>query len=176
MLIISKPSGEQVSRFTDHVFGAHSWYKHLPLTPPGRSFHFFLTNFAGYNWVEKAGVVTALPRRKRDCWHYAQVPTAEYMARFGHLSYSVDELPKKLPGESRVHLCTIALTGFIHKWPPWHIRGQQVVDEALNQNESALELAVTAGSLGQRHAAVRSALRAQVITRLLLSNFIDRRS
>ena len=36
------PSTDQTARFVDYVSGAHSWYKHLPLFPPGAPFVFFL--------------------------------------------------------------------------------------------------------------------------------------
>src|SRR3989442_90660 len=45
--VLPRPSPEQISSFVAYVAGAHSWYKHLPLTPPGVQFFFFLDPNAG---------------------------------------------------------------------------------------------------------------------------------
>lgn len=36
------PTDQQISAFAEYVSTAKSWYKHLPLSPPGRCFRFFI--------------------------------------------------------------------------------------------------------------------------------------
>ena len=39
---VPRPTDEQIAGFAAFVCKAHSWYKHLPLLPPGVPFQFFL--------------------------------------------------------------------------------------------------------------------------------------
>jgi len=86
---LSPPSPEQVKSFVDYVARAHSWYKHLPLIPPGTPFYFFLDPNAGCDLVVKSGR-TRYCDRKEQGFHYSDIPTAEYRQRFGCLQYSAD--------------------------------------------------------------------------------------
>lgn len=39
---VPRPTRQQMEAFAVFVCGAHSWYEHLPLSPPGFPFQFFL--------------------------------------------------------------------------------------------------------------------------------------
>jgi hypothetical protein len=41
------PTAEQINDFATYVAGAKSWYKHLPVHPPGSPMHFYLDSHAG---------------------------------------------------------------------------------------------------------------------------------
>lgn len=105
---LPRPSEEQVADFVAYVSGAHSWYKHLPLMPPGVSFVFFLDPSAGCDWVPApdGGLV---PRERVDPnerFHYTWMLTAEYRRRFGHLAYDSGRAPAFVVGSRaapRVH-------------------------------------------------------------------------
>ena len=83
------PSDTQISKFVDYVAGAHSWYKHLPLTPPGIPFHFFLDPYVGCDLAVQ-GARTLYRERTEPGFHYSDLPTAEYRQRFGYLQYSAN--------------------------------------------------------------------------------------
>ena len=55
------PSEQQIENFIEYVFNAHSWYKHIPLFPPGVDFCFYLDPNAGRDIIRykngKIGVV-----------------------------------------------------------------------------------------------------------------------
>jgi hypothetical protein len=97
------PTPEQCHNFAEHVMSAHSWYKKLPLLPPGAPFAFLLNHGAGRQVVEENG-----QRRFQDitdpgeCWHYSMVLTSEYRERFGHWDYTVLENPFYGPGKADV--------------------------------------------------------------------------
>ena len=88
---LPRPTAEQIDRFVEYVSAAHSWYKHLPLVPPGVPFFFFLDPNAGRDWVltDTGGAfrdrTSDTPPHER--FHYTWQPTAEYRERFGHLQY-----------------------------------------------------------------------------------------
>jgi hypothetical protein len=86
---LPRPSAEQVENFVQFVSGAHSWYKHLPLFPPGVPFHFFLDPFSGYDHVVLPdGRLTPQERTETSSrFHYTWMTTEEYRRRFGHLQY-----------------------------------------------------------------------------------------
>src|SRR5918995_5505055 len=44
---IPLPTQQQKENFVEYVSHAHSWYKHLPLYPPGAPFYFFIDKYAG---------------------------------------------------------------------------------------------------------------------------------
>src|SRR5262245_37733059 len=82
------PTLVQMQQFAGHVAGAHSWYKHLPLLPPGAPLQFFLDPAAGMQLIAgSGGRVDATPRTNRG-FHYSWLPTAEYRDRFGYLAFS----------------------------------------------------------------------------------------
>ena len=82
------PSEEQIRDFVDYVACAHSWYKHLPLVPPGRPFYLFLDPNSGCDCV-MASLNSRYRERKEQGFHYSAIPTADYRRGFGHLEYSV---------------------------------------------------------------------------------------
>jgi hypothetical protein len=89
------PVAEQTARFADHVADDHSWYKHLPFFPPGASFVFFPNPHAGRG-VRTGGdrfMVYDIERGDHFA-HHSRLPTAEYLARFGHWDYWVDDNPR----------------------------------------------------------------------------------
>jgi hypothetical protein len=82
------PTQEQMQAFAEFVSEAHSWYKHLPLLPPGRPFQFFLDPSAGLQRVGTLdGRIRAVVREERG-FHYSWLPTREYRDRFGYLAFS----------------------------------------------------------------------------------------
>jgi hypothetical protein len=91
---LPRPSCEQADAFVEYVTSAHSWYKHLPLLPPGERFVFFLNPNAGREWVQ-TGDGGAFRDRSADApaserFHYTWQPTADYIQHFGHLDYFAD--------------------------------------------------------------------------------------
>jgi len=85
------PSAEQRRNFVDFVSTAHSWYKHLTVFFPGALFYFFIDRAAGCDWLVFRDGSHAIAERKKQGFHYSAIPTAEYRARFGFLSYSAAE-------------------------------------------------------------------------------------
>lgn len=69
------PTAEQRERFSSHVLNAHSWYKHLDLFH-GAMVVIFLDPLAGGGFDEE-----------RPRIHHTWKTRAEYLRRFGHLSY-----------------------------------------------------------------------------------------
>jgi hypothetical protein len=142
------PTPEQTRQFADYVSSAHSWYKHLPLSPPGAPFMFYLDPNAGRRLVQgknREWEYQDLPQGE-DFFHYSQMPTVEYRQQFGIWNYSTDagtrfivrgedgtekldtsrtdvEIPQPLMEVGTVHL-----TGFVYPvgglktafllWPP----------------------------------------------------------
>lgn len=49
------PTHEQIEAYVKHIRKEHGWYKHLPILPPGRPFHFFLDPGAGMTRVVTHG-------------------------------------------------------------------------------------------------------------------------
>lgn len=87
---IPRPTATQIQDFASFVGGAHSWYKHLPMYPPGGPFCFFLDPMAGMDYVvcaDKQYDVVERPENGRGL-HYSWMPTSVYRRRFGFLSYS----------------------------------------------------------------------------------------
>jgi hypothetical protein len=82
------PTAEQRRDFIDYVSSAHSWYKHLPHFLPGEPFYFFLDEFSAYDLVSLEDGSYSLEERKEQGFHYSDIPTAEYRARFGFLNYA----------------------------------------------------------------------------------------
>lgn len=96
------PTEEQTANFAAYVVGAHSWYKHLPCTPPGAPFAFFLDPNAGRELVlteDRAEYHDRTNGQQR--FHYTWMLTTEYRARFGHWEYATNRgttLIARLPG------------------------------------------------------------------------------
>jgi hypothetical protein len=89
---LPRPSDAQIDAFISFVSEAHSWYKHLPLLPPGIEFRFFLDPFSGFDRVLKRGGGVLHQERTDDSprFHYTWMTTNEYRRRFGHLSYDAN--------------------------------------------------------------------------------------
>jgi len=87
---IPAPTDEQIFNFSAFVSEAKSWYKHLPLLPPGEPFHFFFDPWAGMDRIiETGGKVTLLPRTENSFQsHYTCMTTEDYLSQFGLLSFS----------------------------------------------------------------------------------------
>lgn len=91
--VLPRPSDEQIDNYVQFVCEAHSWYKHLPLLPPGVLFRFFIDPYSGYDRVLRAdGRVVRHHERTVTSFagHYTWMTTSEYGARFGHLDYDTD--------------------------------------------------------------------------------------
>ncbi|CAD5366931.1 hypothetical protein RA210_U10572 [Rubrivivax sp. A210] len=86
-ITLPRPTEAQMRAFAVFVSGAHSWYKHLPLYPPGAPFQFFLDPGAGMDLHVRGTRVQAEPRLTRG-FHYSWIPTAQYREQFGHLAFS----------------------------------------------------------------------------------------
>lgn len=82
------PSSGQIADFVDYVAGKHSWYKHLPLTPPGYRFILYIDPGAGMHSFESPdGRVEYREIGDGDTlFHYSMMKTSEYRRRFGLLN------------------------------------------------------------------------------------------
>ena len=89
---LPRPTEAQIDAFVEFVASAHSWYKHLPLFPPGSPFTFFLNPKAGMDtFVTPSGEVVYCERTDdSQRFHYTWMTTAAYCARFGYLDYATD--------------------------------------------------------------------------------------
>lgn len=96
---LPRPRQEQIESYVEFVSNAHSWYKHLPMYPPGRSFYFYLDPSAGmHRTVGVDGRLRCVASETRG-FHYSTLATAEHLRRFGHLAYC------RAPGDSvELHL------------------------------------------------------------------------
>jgi hypothetical protein len=84
------PTDEQIKDFAAFIAEAKSWYKHLPLFPPGVLFCFFMDPNAGTDRVILGkGRVAFHPRTEGSSkLHYSWLASDTYRARFGYLSYA----------------------------------------------------------------------------------------
>lgn len=144
-----RPTPAQIDNFVQFVSEAHSWYKHLPLVPPGVPFRFFIDPFSGFDRVIKPGghVIHKERTDESQRFHYTWMKTTEYRERFGYLSYSYSGVGTQLflpsadgvrefndlpffstnDGEFRIPVevaqeGTVELTGIIHTYAaqePW---------------------------------------------------------
>ena len=90
------PTQQQKQNFVEYVSHAHSWYKHLPLYPPGAPFYFFIDKYAGCDrLVSRDG--TAILRERTEGGFHSNYPTAKYLDFFGHLAYSCGFGTKVIP-------------------------------------------------------------------------------
>lgn len=90
MLDIPGPTDSQIQAFADYVAGARSWYKHLPLMPPGERFHFYIDPYVGADRVVTVSGEVHLFARTEDSepFHYSWMTTADYREQFGCLAFS----------------------------------------------------------------------------------------
>jgi len=86
---------EQTARFADHVADNHSWYKHLPFFPPGASFVVFPNPHAGRSVRAEGGRFVVCDVVRGEYFdHHSRLSTTEYLARFGHWDYWVNDNPR----------------------------------------------------------------------------------
>src|SRR5262245_44499308 len=81
------PTQQQKQNFVEYLSHAHSWYKHLPMYPPGAPFYFFLDKYAGCDRLVSNDGTAILKERTERGFHYSDYPTAKYRDLFGHLAY-----------------------------------------------------------------------------------------
>ena len=85
---VSMPSDSQIEAFASFVSTAHSWYKHLPLLPPGVPMVFFLDPGAGaQRIIDRRGRMEQTERLEHG-FHYSWIQTAQYRGLFGRASYA----------------------------------------------------------------------------------------
>lgn len=86
---LPRPSAQQIESFVEYVAEAHSWYKHLPPTPPGVPFFFFTDPNAGSDLLlEPSGIAKYRERTESTPHlHYNWRPTDEYRHTFGYLQF-----------------------------------------------------------------------------------------
>jgi hypothetical protein len=90
------PTQQQKQNFVEYVSHAHSWYKHLPLYPPGVPFYFFIDKYAGCDRsVSKDG--TGILKERTEGGFHSSYSTARYLDLFGHLAYSCGYGTKVIP-------------------------------------------------------------------------------
>lgn len=90
--VLPRPSDQQIENFVDLVCHAHSWYKHLPLLPPGVPFRFFIDPNSGCDLIAHADGRVMYEERTEQSqrFHYTWTTTREYRRGFGHLAYGAD--------------------------------------------------------------------------------------
>ena len=87
-----QPTRAQIHEFASYVAEARSWYKHLPLLPPGEPIQFFVDPWAGLDRVLlRDGRVVYIKRTaSTPRFHYTWTTTEDYRSRFSHLSFACD--------------------------------------------------------------------------------------
>lgn len=85
---LPRPSVAQRWQFAEFITSAHSWYKHLPLLPPGGRMQLYLDPAAGMQRVTLPGGQQLIEERLEPGFHYSWLRTAEYRERFGYLAFS----------------------------------------------------------------------------------------
>jgi len=93
---IPVPTVDQTSRYAIHVARSHSWYKHLPLLPPGGTFVCYLDPGAGRTRIQTPeGREVLIPRSESDdsTLHYSLLPTRKHLDLFGHWNYQASHRP-----------------------------------------------------------------------------------
>lgn len=91
------PTEQQKQNFVEYVSHAHSWYKHLPLYPPGAPFYFFIDKYAACDRLVSRDGTAVIKDRIESGFHYSDYPTAKYRNLFGHLAYSCGYGSKVIP-------------------------------------------------------------------------------
>jgi hypothetical protein len=89
---IPRPTDDQIRQFASYVAEAKSWYKHLPLFPPGGSFHFFVDPCAGLDRIlrQDSQVIYVQRTSNTPQFHYTWMTTVAYRSRFSRLSFACD--------------------------------------------------------------------------------------
>jgi len=102
---VPRPADEQVDNFIEHVFNAHSWYKHIPIYQPGIAFHFYIDPYAGYEVIfNRNKRVDIADISDEETFHYSWLPTDKYLSKFGHLMHaSGGETMISQPYESNIN-------------------------------------------------------------------------
>jgi hypothetical protein len=87
-LEVPRPTPEQIEAFVIHVASKHSWYKHLPMTPPGVRFIVYMDPGAGLQRFESADGEVAFREIEagEPLFHYSMKTTADYRRDFGCLA------------------------------------------------------------------------------------------
>ncbi|MBN1511066.1 MAG: hypothetical protein JXB13_03555 [Phycisphaerae bacterium] len=87
---IPPPTAQQIQDFASFVSEAKSWYKHLPLLPPGEPFWFFIDPWAGLDRIlGRRGQVVYVNRTSETLqFHYTWMTTEDYRSRFGRLAFA----------------------------------------------------------------------------------------
>jgi hypothetical protein len=84
---LPRPSKAQIENFVLAVSEDHSWYKHLPLVPPGVPWWFFVDPWSGFDRTIQAGGRASHIELKGDAATLGrQLPTREYRSRYGYLA------------------------------------------------------------------------------------------
>lgn len=85
-----QPTSDQLMAFAAYASEAKSWYKHLPLWPPGEPFYLFLDPCAGLDRIiDGAGGATYLRRTDTTPqFHHTWMTTDDYRARYGRLAFA----------------------------------------------------------------------------------------
>ncbi len=101
------PSDTQIEDFAEYVSMAHSWYKHLPLVPPGIAFCCYIDRFSGYARISRYWGKPHLRLRTEASpgFHYNWMTTENYRARFGYLAYAAG---------AGTSLAVTSPSGFVH--------------------------------------------------------------
>lgn len=87
---LPRPTVAQMTDFAEFISGAHSWYKHLPLLPPGRPIQLYIDSAAGMQLTTTPDGRVKAETRESDGFHYSWMTTAQYRAQFGYLAFSRD--------------------------------------------------------------------------------------
>jgi len=84
------PTSAQIADFARYAAEAKSWYKHLPLLPPGAPFTFYVDPWSGLDRImEASGRMVFLNRTEQSPrFHYTWMTTEAYRARFGRLAFA----------------------------------------------------------------------------------------
>lgn len=84
------PTVQQIEDFAFFVSEAKSWYKHLPLLPPGEPFSFFIDPWAGLDRIlgRRGQVVYVNRTSETPRFHYTWMTTEDYRSRFGRLAFA----------------------------------------------------------------------------------------
>jgi hypothetical protein len=117
------PTVLQRENFVEYITTAHSWYKHLPLYPPGLPFLLYIDRFAGCRW--QAGFFV---EKKERGGHYSSVTTAEHRERFGFISYCSDYAAAKFLERDRTTVNWDELTASLGWYSQLAARPQPVLE------------------------------------------------
>jgi hypothetical protein len=68
------PTEQQKQNFIEYVSHAHSWYKHLPLYPPGAPFYFFIDKYAACDRLVSRDGTAVIKERIESGFRYSDSP------------------------------------------------------------------------------------------------------